>query len=189
MSHFSNTDLNSDEEIRLANSVRQGNKEAYGKLYNRYAAPLLGFIQRILGDQHRSEKILQAAFLRYWQDIKLYDPTKERLFIWMLGIARTLALDTLKTASGEVSPTTESKTPRSAQQKNRADVKVVYMNENANFAAQSHQNFEEIKALDLVCYKGYTMTEAAWEFGISTEILKQKLREEIKLLREVKIDD
>ncbi|MGZ3884341.1 MAG: sigma factor [Bacteroidia bacterium] len=142
-----------------------------------YSALLLGLINRIVGDQHRSEKILQAAFLRYWQEIRLFNPARERLFTWMTGIARQLAVEAVKSA-----------TP--AQQKNRSAVKLVYVDENANFAASGNgESTEEISPLDLVCFKGYTLQKAAGECGMDVEELKQKLRTELKLLRDVKVNE
>lgn len=174
MSRFNGLARDPDEENRLVQSIRQGNKEAYEKLYNRYAPLLLGLINRILCDQHRSEKVLQAAFLRYWQEIRLHNFTREPLFVWMTRVARDLALEAKKTAAP-------------VQQKNRAAVTLVYMEENANFTAP--EPAAETGALELVCNKGYTLEEAAEACGISRETLVLKLRKELNQLREVKINE
>jgi RNA polymerase sigma-70 factor (ECF subfamily) len=46
--------------------VALGQRDCLEPLIRRYATPLLTFIQRLLGDRHRSEELFQDVFLTVW---------------------------------------------------------------------------------------------------------------------------
>ena len=65
-----NTRNESDEW--LMGQVRRGSRESLEKLVRRYASPLLTFIERMVGDRHRSEELFQEVFLTVWTKRKQY---------------------------------------------------------------------------------------------------------------------
>ena len=52
-----------DGDLYLSITIKQGDKEAFGKLYDKYAPVLMGLINRILPADNDGEEILQTAFL------------------------------------------------------------------------------------------------------------------------------
>ena len=67
-----------------------GHPEAYGKLVERYQAPLLSFLIGRLGDEDRAEEVSQEAFVRsYFKLKKLKKP--DSFFSWLIGIATRVA--------------------------------------------------------------------------------------------------
>ena len=48
---------------RLMQQVALGKRECVGTLLRRHASELLTFIQRMIGDRHRSEDLFQEVFL------------------------------------------------------------------------------------------------------------------------------
>lgn len=71
---------------------QQGDKSDYLKLYNKYAPAVLGVLTRTLGSQNLAEECVNESFCKIWTERLNYDPAKERLFTWMLKIARSCAL-------------------------------------------------------------------------------------------------
>ncbi|WP_158798434.1 RNA polymerase sigma factor [Pedobacter sp. L105] len=71
---------------------QQGNEDDYLKLYNKYAPAVLGVLTRTIGDQKLAEDCMHEAFFKIWSERLNYDPSKERLFTWMLKIAKTSKL-------------------------------------------------------------------------------------------------
>jgi RNA polymerase sigma-70 factor, ECF subfamily len=70
----------------LMRQVALGEREAIGALLRRYASPLLTFIQRTVGNQHRAEDLLQEVFLAVWVWRRRYEyPRPVRP--WLFGIA------------------------------------------------------------------------------------------------------
>lgn len=68
---------------------QQGDESDYIKLYNKYAPAVLGVLTRTIGDQKVAEECINEAFCTIWSERLKYDPAKERLFTWMLKVAKT----------------------------------------------------------------------------------------------------
>lgn len=70
----------------LMAKVATGERASLETLVRRYATPLLTFIQRMIGDRHRSEELFQEVFLAVWLKRKQYKFPK--LFRpWLYAIA------------------------------------------------------------------------------------------------------
>jgi RNA polymerase sigma-70 factor (ECF subfamily) len=66
--------------------VANGKREQLEPLLRRYAGPLLTFIDRMIGDRHRSEELFQEVFLAVWTKRRQYQfprPFKA----WLYAIA------------------------------------------------------------------------------------------------------
>jgi len=71
---------------RLMYAAAGGNRDSMNRLVRRYAGPLLTFIQRMIGDRHRSEELFQDVFLAAWNSRRAYRyPRPFRS--WLFGIA------------------------------------------------------------------------------------------------------
>ena len=55
-----------DADEWLMAQVALGHRQHLAQLVRRYASPLLTFIQRMVGDPHRSEELFQEVFMRVW---------------------------------------------------------------------------------------------------------------------------
>ena len=77
-------------DVRLIADHLAGDKRALGKLYAFYAPRLVDFFKRRIGDEARSEDLVQETFLRVARHATKFDDT--RLFsTWIYGIASNLA--------------------------------------------------------------------------------------------------
>ena len=84
----------SEQELLL--SLRNGDQSALSYLYDYYGGALNNVILNMIKDEGLCEDILQETFLKIWNNIKLYDENKGRLFTWMRTIACNLAMDKLR---------------------------------------------------------------------------------------------
>lgn len=82
-----------EELVRLLINKDQA---AFSYLYDNYSAILNGTIFKMVEDTALTEDILQEAFIKIWNNFASYDPTKGRLFTWMLNLTRNLTIDTLR---------------------------------------------------------------------------------------------
>ncbi len=83
-------------EAELVLQIQQRNQQAFAYLYDNYAAALNGVIFRMTEDSTLAEDILQEAFVKIWNNFASYDPSKGRLFTWMLNLTKNLTIDTLR---------------------------------------------------------------------------------------------
>ncbi|HEY1785601.1 MAG TPA: sigma-70 family RNA polymerase sigma factor [Pirellulales bacterium] len=70
----------------LMGQVALGKREFLSPLVDRYAAGLLTFIQRMVGNHHQSEELFQEVFLAVWTHSRSYEYPRS-FKTWLFGIA------------------------------------------------------------------------------------------------------
>ncbi len=81
----------SDEQ--LMGRVVRGESAALEILYQRYASSVMGLAFKIVRDRGLAEEVVQETFLRIWLRRSAYDAGRGKVLVWVLGIARNLAID------------------------------------------------------------------------------------------------
>ena len=90
---------NTYSEQELVALLQQRNNHSFGYLYDNYSGALLGVVSAIVPDAETARDVLQEVFVNIWRKIESYDPTKGRLFTWMINVARNAAIDKLRSRS------------------------------------------------------------------------------------------
>jgi RNA polymerase sigma-70 factor (ECF subfamily) len=80
-----------DEEL-LAR-VADGDRDAFGDLYQRYARAVLGLAIRRLGDRGRAEDAVQEAFASVWRAARSYKRDRGPVAPWLYAVARNAIAD------------------------------------------------------------------------------------------------
>jgi len=83
-------------EQELVALLQQRDENAFSYLYDNYCGALLGIVNSIITNKEISNDVLQNVFVNIWKKIGSYDPSKGRLFTWMLNIARNAAIDEVR---------------------------------------------------------------------------------------------
>lgn len=76
-----------------------GDADAFASLYDRHGSLALAVARRILGDHGEAEEVLQETFLQVWREAGRYDPGRATPRGWIVMIARSRALDRLRSAA------------------------------------------------------------------------------------------
>lgn len=84
---------NIDFNTLLVRRLKNRDVTALDYLYDHYSEALYGIIHRTVNHQEISEETLHDVFIRIWEQIETYDPSKGTLFTWMYRIARNKAID------------------------------------------------------------------------------------------------
>jgi RNA polymerase sigma factor (sigma-70 family) len=83
------------EDELLALRCQLGDREAFDDLIRRWNDPLWRYLRRVTGNDPAAQELAQETWLRAVRGIpKLRDPT--RLRAWLFGIARRVAMDSLR---------------------------------------------------------------------------------------------
>lgn len=85
----------SDPDVALMLAFRNGDEAAFDQLFHRWGAPLLRYMERMVGDAATAEELVQEAFFRVHKAKERYEP-KARFSTWLYRIATNLALNELK---------------------------------------------------------------------------------------------
>lgn len=180
MSSFKVHSIASEEE--LVARLRQHDRAALALLYDRYSAALYGVISKVIRTDEAAEDVLQETFVKIWNSFSSYDPTKGKLFTWMLNIARNLAIDKVR-----------SKDFKNAKKNQNLDDIVHVVDESNSVSFNPDQiglreivgklEPEYFTLVDLIYFKGYTHVEASEELEIPLGTVKTRLRTAIFSLR------
>ena len=85
-------DLDNESDQMLMISVRDGNMEKLGVLFERHHGQLFNFFLRLTGNRHLSEDLVQEVFVRLLKYRHTY--RENRMFTtWMFQIARNARID------------------------------------------------------------------------------------------------
>jgi RNA polymerase sigma-70 factor, ECF subfamily len=85
-----------DPELMLR--VQVGDTGAFRALYDRHSAAAFGLALAMTRNRRLAEDAVQEAFLTVWRARASYDPERGSVGGWILTIARSRALDTLRRA-------------------------------------------------------------------------------------------
>ena len=165
-----------------------------GFLYDNYSAALFGVIVRIVEsvppsplDRENAEDVLQEVFIKIWKNISSYDPSKGKLYTWLINIARNAAIDSLRVKDHKAKSKIQS-----------IDNSVGIINKQHN--VEIHPDHIGLKTLvdkmkpehkqliDKLYFEGYTQEEAAQELNIPLGTVKTRARSAISHLREFFIE-
>jgi RNA polymerase sigma-70 factor, ECF subfamily len=80
----------------LIRGFAAGQRSAGERLYDRYASRIFGLGLVMLGNEAAAEDLVQDAFVKLMRSADRFDPARGSLDTWVLLVARSLALDSLR---------------------------------------------------------------------------------------------
>lgn len=165
----------------LFEAVRRGDKEAFAKLYDRYSAALFGVISKVVREEVRAEEVLQDTFLKIWRSAASYDPSKGRVFTWMLNIARNTAIDVVRSAEFRTSAKIQgldANVYRTGGDELREQTDHIGMDR-----ILDGMSLEQREVIDMAYYQGWTQQEIAERTGLPLGTVKSRTRAALGHLR------
>lgn len=169
----------------VVRSIAEGSQEAVAELYDRYAPMLLGLARKILGSSEDAEEILQEVFVHVWSRAGRYDAARSSVSTWLVLIARSRAIDRLR------SRRVVDRTHTAAQQEAPAGhasaagaARVLDVERRGRVRDELARIPEEQRqVLELAFYRGLTQREIAEETGIPLGTVKTRTLLAMKKLR------
>ena len=174
------TPINADEN--LIEMLRRRDANGVSLLYDKYSGALFGAIVRIVNSREIAEEVLQDTFTKIWKNIDSYDPSKGRLFTWLINIARNSAIDATRGKNfGRQNQQIENVVNTLDTQQN-----TTINPDTMDVRRLTEQLSPEYKSLiDLVYFQGFTQAEAAEELNIPLGTVKTRLRTAIGRLKQM----
>ncbi len=81
---------------RAVRRAQDGDRDALGFLYARYADSVYGYVRSIVRDHHAAEDVTQQVFAKLVHVIGKYQERDVPFFAWILRVARNVAVDHLR---------------------------------------------------------------------------------------------
>ena len=168
-------------EKKIIPLLKAKNHEAIDLLYDNYADTLFGIIRNIVRDDDLAADVLQDSFVKIWQKGDQYDPSKARLFTWLLRICRNTAIDKYRsvTSRGEKEIHTSDSFVHIGGSKS-ADMSLMDMEDQVN--KLEHKYSVVIHSL---FFQGMTQKEASERLDIPIGTVKTRLRFALNKLRKI----
>ncbi len=172
------------EEVRLVERLAAGDESALGALYDRFAPMLLALVRRVVGDAE-AEDVLQDALVQVWRQAPRYDPARSSVSTWLVLIARSRAIDRLRSrqvaartreASAREKPALDT-SPEGAAAVLKDERRAVLEGELAQLPDEQRQ------AIELAFFAGMTQSEIASSTGIPLGTVKTRTLLAMKKLR------
>jgi RNA polymerase sigma-70 factor, ECF subfamily len=177
------------EEVALLREVAGGDERAFSLLYDRYSAILFGLLLRILHSRTEAEDVLQEVFLQVWQQARSFDASRGRPFTWMVTLARSRAIDRLRSVASReraAQRSVEEETMPVAWQEESSDDAVI-RGERAEVVRDALAELpEEQRQVLLLAYlEGMSQSEIAAARGQPLGTVKTRTRAGLKKLSEL----
>jgi RNA polymerase sigma-70 factor (ECF subfamily) len=172
-------------DLEVLRAIAGGDEQALSALYDRYRLILFGLILRILHSQQEAEDVLQEVFLQVWRRASDFDETRGRPFTWLVTLARSRAIDRLRSLGSR---------ERTAQEAARSTPDSI--SDAADDAVKSEQGEivrkalrelpdEQRRTLLLAYFEGLTQTEIAERLNTPLGTVKTRMRSGMIKLREL----
>lgn len=168
-------------ETELVDALQRHEEEAYSYLYDHYSKSLFAIIYQLVPRQESAEDILQQVFLKIWKNIGQYDPSKGRIYTWMINIARNQALDF--TRSKEFNNTHKTFELKETVYNEVADNSRIRDTGLSKVLEQLPE--ENRKLLEFSYFLGYTQSEIADLMNIPLGTVKSRLRTTLISIRKI----
>lgn len=169
-------------EEELVNGLKAKDVSFFDYLYENYGATLHGVIFRIVNNTEEAEDLTQEVFVKIWDKIDFYDPSKGRIYTWMLNLARNRAIDAVRSKSFKK----DRKTDTIDNIVNPVGNGFSEITEVDHIGMEVVLKELEPKLLQLVkmmYFEGYTQAEISEELDIPLGTVKTRLRKAILELR------
>ncbi|HXJ64917.1 MAG TPA: sigma-70 family RNA polymerase sigma factor [Actinomycetota bacterium] len=170
---------------RLMRGFAAGDVQASEDLYDRYASRIYGLGLVMLGNEAAAEDLVQDAFVKLLRTADRYDPARGSLDTWVLLVARSLALDTLRRRVLEARTVQATRPLDDADPEPGPDrvAETKDLVERAR-AAMAGLTDGQRAALELAYFGGKTSAEVAEMEGIPLGTAKTRIRSGLLRLRE-----
>lgn len=168
---------------RLLRSVAGGDRSAFDALYGQFVIPVSRLVRLLMRDIAMAEEVTQEVFLAVWLGAGRFDPHRGEGSAWILGIARSRAIDRI----------------RSAEATRRRDQRWVISEHEAPVATQDlvEERFDgavvrealgvltvkQRQALLLAFFGGHSYQEVAELLGVPLPTVKSRIRDGLGRLR------
>jgi len=177
------------EEQLLVKRLVARDQTALSTLYDRYASIVYALALRITRNSAEAEEVVVDSFWQIWQQAERYDHTRGQVGAWIFTIARSRALDRLRTMRRfpltESDPQAESELARDLAASDNPEHSV-WLAEQSSLvrAALEALTLTQREAIELAYYHGLSHTEIAEQLGEPLGTIKTRIRLGLIKLRE-----
>jgi RNA polymerase sigma-70 factor (ECF subfamily) len=171
----------------LIRQMSAGDREAFGRFYDRYAPLVYPFILRVVRDRSDAADVLQDVFWEAWQGAAGYDPARGTPEAWMITRARTRAIDRVRAVRRRSATFVPAADERLAAAPAEPGGDAAEQAEERGVIRTALQTLPgpQREVIELAYYAGLTQTEIAERIRQPLGTVKTRIRLGLERLRDV----
>ena len=175
----------SSGDAALVERLRTRDPEALEAAYDRYAPIVYSLFLRITRDQSGAEDLVQELFIRVWSHVESFDSRKGALGVWILSIARNMAIDYIRSAHARFATKLRpiEHAERTRNNPSGPDPESIIDQSRAVSAAFATLNLNQKRVLELAYFQGFSQTEIANQLQEPLGTVKSWMRSALISLR------
>lgn len=162
-----------------------GDQDAFARFYDATSPAVYGLALRILRDPAEAEEVALDVFLQVWRDAARYDPGRGSALAWVLVLARSRAIDRLRSRRPQRRAETVFDEAELADDAHGPG-ETTWISQQGAFVRRALRELpgEQRVALELAYFGGLTHAEIAERLGLPVGTAKTRIRLGMMKLRE-----
>jgi RNA polymerase sigma-70 factor (ECF subfamily) len=177
-----------DPPERLIPRIASGDQSAFERFYDLHSPTVYGLLLKITSDPSDASDLLQETFLQVWQNASRYDASRGSEIAWLITIARSRAIDRLRSRNTRSTREDESarevfSTGTPVDQVNvEGDIVLKEMHDIVREAMQELPP-EQRRVLEMAYFEGKSQSEIAAQLSQPLGSVKTRVQLGMKKLR------
>jgi RNA polymerase sigma-70 factor (ECF subfamily) len=171
---------------RLITNVAAGNESALAELYDRSGRVAFGLVLRVVGDPAVAEEVTLDVYTQVWRQARAYDSSRGTPLAWLLTIARTRAIDRLRSGKQERQRSEPLDSADTVRASSGDPEERSLLSEQQRFVRDALAGLspDQREVIELAYYQGLSQTEIAGALGQPLGTVKTRTRLGLMKLRE-----
>jgi RNA polymerase sigma-70 factor (ECF subfamily) len=172
------------EDRQLLQRMASKDDAALDAFYARYNRLAFSLIFRIVGNRPDAEDVLTDVFWQVWQQSDRYDASRGKPVAWLLTIARTRAIDSLR-SSGRHQEKNEPFDPQKDRPVSGPEPDIFVLADTRQAVQEALQTLPDQQRipLEMAYFQGMSHTEIASALGQPLGTVKDRIRTAMLHLR------
>lgn len=171
-----------DQELMAL--VIKKHRPALEELYDRYIKLIYGFVIKFTnGNEEKTKEIVQLVFLKLWTTKSSFSPEKGNFVNWLLTVTRNVCVDYVRKDSIHVQNNQQIGMSQSIDIEDpNNDIENGLINSEIT-KAKNKLSKPQKRLIDLLYWKGYSLTEIAKIENEPIGTIKSRLHQSLKQLK------
>lgn len=175
-------------DLDLIERIRQGDQPALDLLYKRYSSPIYSLVWKILQNSEEAEDVALDVFWQVWRQADRYDPARGTPPAWIFTLARSRAIDRLRSRARREDRTISIDDPNlhfDPLDENASPDQIVSFRQSRDAVRAAMEKLSAVQreAIELAFLKGMTHVEIAERLGQPLGTVKTRIRQGLIRLR------
>ena len=169
----------------LLGRVARGDQDAFARVYDAVAGPVLGLVRSVLRDPAQSEEVAQEVLVEVWRSAARFRPERGSGMTWIMTLAHRRAVDRVRStqAAGdrEQKAALLDRTPAFDEVTEQVEARL-----EREQVRRCMRGLTELQhqSVTLAYYRGLTYREVAELLGLPLGTVKTRLRDGLIRLRD-----